>query len=173
MGHGHTDCTVSSFCINCGAQHRASDSACPHYVLRKEILILQTKQKISFREAKARVRVSYASQGKRYTFHVAPNPGPNTEPVGQPLPPPTADPVVLNDHQSTMTSSHTLHNKTTSQDHIRSSVVDGERKEGIIELGSGVVDVCVVEPPTCLSKVGGGGPVRAMIADGPRDGETD
>ena len=69
-GHGISTCTATRpFCINCGGDHPASDGKCPHYVMRKEMLQLQTKEKITFREAKSRVRILYATNNKQYIFN--------------------------------------------------------------------------------------------------------
>ena len=66
--HSPQRCQTQPNCINCGEQHKASSSACPHYILRKDILKLQAKEKLPFREAKARIRTLYASQSKKYDF---------------------------------------------------------------------------------------------------------
>ena len=68
QGHSTTECQNATTCINCNGNHLASDSNCPHYLMRKEILKTQLEDKSSFRQAKAKVRVSYALQGKKYTF---------------------------------------------------------------------------------------------------------
>lgn len=69
-GHTAKDCSNVAFCINCGKDHPSSDSNCPHYLMRKEMLKIQLTEKISFREAKSKVRVKYAREGKQYIFEV-------------------------------------------------------------------------------------------------------
>ena len=70
QGHSADTCTNPPLCINCEGKHRASCNSCPHYIFRKEILIEQTTSQLSFRQAKSKVRVSYAAQGKKYLFNI-------------------------------------------------------------------------------------------------------
>jgi len=70
--HSVAECTGVAFCVNCGENHPSSDSSCPHYQMRKQMLKVQLTERISFREAKSKVRVEYARAGRKYIFEVNP-----------------------------------------------------------------------------------------------------
>ena len=54
-GHAGPSCTNPPNCANCDGAHKASDRNCPHYKIEKEIITLQTLNKIGYREAKKEV----------------------------------------------------------------------------------------------------------------------
>ena len=89
-GHSERGCANTPKCVNCGEDHQSSSGTCPHYQMRKEILKLQSTEKIPFREAKAKVRVEYARLNKRYIFEyfkAAPEPSSSKNPDdGEELP---------------------------------------------------------------------------------------
>jgi len=62
------ECSAPLLCINCGGQHAASSTECEHYIMRREILRVQYREKITFRKSKAKVRIQYASTNKQYNF---------------------------------------------------------------------------------------------------------
>ena len=64
----HASCEESPFCVNCGEPHPPSSNDCPHYVMRREILSVQADKKITFREARGVIRVSYANDNRQYNF---------------------------------------------------------------------------------------------------------
>ena len=47
-----TVCNRQPLCKNCGEQHPASSKECFYYLLAKEIIIIQTREKLSYREAR-------------------------------------------------------------------------------------------------------------------------
>ena len=56
-GHGSDACQSDSVkCANCGGQHRAWHRKCPKFVFEAEVRALMTKENVSFREARDRVR---------------------------------------------------------------------------------------------------------------------
>ena len=55
-------CTHRTQCINCRGEHSASDRECPIYQKEKEIITIVTKEKISFREARKRVKRGFPDQ---------------------------------------------------------------------------------------------------------------
>ena len=51
--HSPQGCQTQPNCINCGEKHKASSSACPHYILCKDILKLQAKEKLPLPRSKS------------------------------------------------------------------------------------------------------------------------
>jgi len=62
-GHEETGCTRSTKCVNCEGDHKASSHACPQYQFEKEVLAVQTRQKIGYGEAKRNVLKRYVRPG--------------------------------------------------------------------------------------------------------------
>ena len=58
-GAQHENCEKSPSCFHCKGKHMASSKTCERYVFEKEIMTLKTKERITFREAKARVQEQY------------------------------------------------------------------------------------------------------------------
>ena len=56
--HG-SSCTVPPSCANCRGDHAASSKQCGIFLFEKEVLALRNKERISFKEAKDRVRGLY------------------------------------------------------------------------------------------------------------------
>ena len=60
-------CNRPACCKNCGENHPASSKDCFHYKVATEIVILQTREKISFREAKNKALQYIAKPEKQYS----------------------------------------------------------------------------------------------------------
>lgn len=50
-------CTTAK-CVNCGGRHSAADRNCPRWILEKKIIEVKTTEKISYGDAKAKVKLS-------------------------------------------------------------------------------------------------------------------
>ena len=51
----HGECSRLPHCFNCKGDHSASAKICDRYQFEKEVLVVKTKEKITFREAKQKV----------------------------------------------------------------------------------------------------------------------
>ena len=61
--HRHGECETEPCCANCGENHLSSSRNCTHYAREKEILTLKITDRISFREAKNKVKGTGRSEG--------------------------------------------------------------------------------------------------------------
>jgi hypothetical protein len=71
-GHSSATCANPVYCVNCGLGHAASSNDCPHYQFRREVLVIQSRECLTYNEAKAQLQAKYASQGKRFSFRLNP-----------------------------------------------------------------------------------------------------
>lgn len=63
-------CNQPPLCRNCNEEHPASSKDCFYYKLAQEILIIQTKQKVSYREARSQA-LKYISKPEKLYSHIA------------------------------------------------------------------------------------------------------
>ena len=67
--YAHTpenECRRKPYCRNCGGEHPANSMNCPTYKKEQEILTIVTKEKISFQDARKRVRARYPQTNRSY-----------------------------------------------------------------------------------------------------------
>ena len=62
----HGDCNKDPKCYHCGGSHPASSPNCDIYIFEKEVQATRTKEKISFAEAKQKVRATFIRPGLSY-----------------------------------------------------------------------------------------------------------
>lgn len=140
LGHAADTCTSNKpTCINCSEDHQAASNNCPHYLMRKEILKVQSQERISFREAKAKVRVSYAAIGRRYNFESKDKP--NNPPIVQPSmddasgtiteAPEDTDVLNVNTDESNNSPSHTTNINTDENNNAPSRISSVNMNENI------------------------------------------
>lgn len=60
-------CNKQPLCRNCGQTHPASDVKCPKYRMEQEIITIVTKEKISFYDARQRVKKQYPDKVNSYS----------------------------------------------------------------------------------------------------------
>jgi len=73
VGHNE-NCNLPTQCANCEGPHPASDRKCPHYIVEKEIVATQTKEKIGYGEAKRQVLQRFVEPGVTFGDIFKPKP---------------------------------------------------------------------------------------------------
>ena len=62
--HGeNVDCTNPPCCVNCQGAHAASSTQCDYYKFEAEVISIRTRDRVTFAEAKERVRGMYVRPG--------------------------------------------------------------------------------------------------------------
>ena len=69
-GHTSQACLNDIKCLHCQGEHTSMDRKCPVYIFRSEIIATQTRERIPIKEAEEKVRETYRSEGKTYSFAV-------------------------------------------------------------------------------------------------------
>jgi len=67
VGHEESGCTKNTKCTNCEGSHKASDRSCPQYQMEREILAVQTREKIGYGEAKRSIMKRYVRPGVSFS----------------------------------------------------------------------------------------------------------
>ena len=65
-GHSGRSCDNPPNCANCDEPHRSNDKKCFFYKLEKEIITVQTNQKVSYKEAKRKTMKAYINPNTTY-----------------------------------------------------------------------------------------------------------
>lgn len=67
-GSQHENCTKSPFCFHCKGDHMASSRTCEKYLFEKEVLMVRTKERMTYKEAKNKVRQRYGFGQSSFSF---------------------------------------------------------------------------------------------------------
>ena len=110
--HDGQDCPGPVKCIHCQKGHPASSKECDRFLLEKEILIIRSREKITFPEARNRALATVLRNGESYASVLSSSRGPHRPAPKQSQRPPVLSPVPKS------TASHSPATRTVSSEKV-------------------------------------------------------